>query len=361
MSPVRFSELKARGVPVSNRERAVGGGGRKPRPGLRFEELREAEELEAPIDKAEEEKEEDLYQKTFLYYNHVLSSVRQGIDFSLQTGFEIITRVVAALERRDTLYVQALYAKGPLDFLAEHCVNTAIYSIKMGATLEFARQQRVELGMVGLFHDVGKARIDEGILYKTGRLSKEELETLRKVPAYGYDLLKTFGPQYRYLAECTLQVYERLDGSGYPRGLKGDEIHEYAQIVGLVDVYEALTHTRPQREKYLHFTAVKEIIKSGKKLFLRSHLKALLNSFSVFPIQSYVKLNSNAIARVIETYPDQPMRPKVQIISDAQGRRVWTDHIVNLPDNPLLHIVDSVSEPELTETKPGGRRHETTA
>ena len=140
-----------------------------------------------------------------------------------------------------------------------------------------------------------------------------------------------------------MQVHERIDGSGYPRGLRGDEIHEYAQIIGLVDTYEALSHSRPYRGRFHHFYAIKEIIRTSKVCFQRKHLKALLNTVSIFPLSTLVRLNSNAIGRVIQAFPDCPMRPRLRIEFDSQGRRVLTDRIVNLPDNPLLYIVDSVS------------------
>jgi hypothetical protein len=155
------------------------------------------------------------------------------------------------------------------------------------------------------------------------------------------------------LAECAVQVNERLDGSGYPQGLQGDEINEYAQVIGLVDMYEALVHSRPQREKFHHFKAVKEIIKSGKHLFKRKHLKALLNIFSIFPLHSYVRLNSDAVCKVVKTYPDQPMRPRIQIVFDSQQKRVLTERIINLPDDPLLYIVDSVVDEELQSLSEG--------
>ena len=115
----------------------------------------------------------------------------------------------------------------------------------------------------------------------------------------------------------------------------------------MLDTYEALIHARPQRDKLTPFTAVKEIINTGKDRFDRKYLKALLNTFTVFPLHSYVRLNSDAIGKVIETYPDQPMRPKIRIEYDSQNQKVLTDRIVALPEDSLLHIVDSVTDEEI--------------
>jgi hypothetical protein len=298
-----------------------------------------------------DEKGKELYQEACDYCQETFAGIRQDGAISVDGCSRIIHRMV---ENRigDSLYSRALHGRNGTDFLVSHSANVAVYAIKMGAGLGLSKEKQVELGMAGLLHDVGKCMVPKEVLYKEGSLSDEEFHMVREAPNHGYDLLRSLGTEYAYLAECCLQVYERIDGSGYPKGLKGEEIHEYAQIIGLVDFYEALTHSRPQREKFLHFAAVKEIIKSGKSAFHRHHLKALLRIFSIFPLDSYVKLNSNAIGRVTETYLDQPMRPRLQIISDSQGSPVLTEQIVNLPEHPLLYIVDSVSEAEFRAVAP---------
>ncbi|MDY6838534.1 MAG: HD domain-containing phosphohydrolase [Thermodesulfobacteriota bacterium] len=295
-----------------------------------------------------DEKGPHLYQQAVDYCNETFSGVRRNMPISMDRCSRIIYSMVEA-SVGNSLYSRTLHGLNGTDFLVSHSVNVAVYSIKMAAGLGFSRQKQVELGMAGLLHDVGKCMIPEEVLYKGGSLSDEEFRMVREAPNHGYDLLRSLGKKYAYLAECCLQVYERIDGTGYPKGLKGNEIHEYGQIIGLVNFYEALTHSRPQREKFLHLAAVKEIIKSGKSAFQRHYLKALLRTFPIFPLDSYVKLNSNAIGRVTETYLDQPMRPRLQIISDSQGSPVLTEQVVNLPDHPFLYIVDSVSKAELGE------------
>jgi HD-GYP domain-containing protein (c-di-GMP phosphodiesterase class II) len=232
-------------------------------------------------------------------------------------------------------------------YVIQHPVNVAVFAIKMAAHLGLETSKQVEIGMSGLLHDVGMAAVPDQILYKQGRLNAEETKVFRQRPNFSSKILGTLGPEYAYLAECAAQVYERIDGSGYPRGLKAAEMHEYAQIIGLLDMYESLTHSRPQRGKRTPFAAVKEIINTGKNRFQKEYLKALLSVFTAFPIHSYVRLNSDAIGKVIETYPDQPLRPKIQIIYDSQKRKVLTEKIVALPEDPLLYIVDSITESEM--------------
>ena len=289
----------------------------------------------------------ELYQEASDYLTEIMAEIRKGQPFSIDPAVEILEKIAAIQAPFDALFLKAIHSDDSHNFVVNHSVNLAIYSMKMAEGLNFSKTRQVEIGMLGLFHDIGMAIISDDIIYKKARLSESEFEQLKDRPKLGYDLLKQFEDDYPFLAEGTLQVYEKIDGSGYPKGLIGDEITEYAQIVGLVDVYEALIHTRPQRQRLPHFFAVKEIIRTGKGKFNRVYLKALLNTFSIFPQLSYVRLNSNAIGQVIKTYPDQPMRPKVRVIYDSQKQRILTERVINLPENPLLYITDSISEEEL--------------
>ena len=147
-------------------------------------------------------------------------------------------------------------------------------------------------------------------------------------------------------------------GQENPHGLKGDELHEYAKMIGLLDLYEALTHSRPNRERIGFFEAVKYLCQSCKTRFERRHLKAFLRGFTVFPLQSHVLLNSGAVGLVVKTHGDQPLRPEVRMLLDSQGRHVLTERVVRLPAEPLLHIVRCVSEKELARLLQGASASE---
>lgn len=296
-----------------------------------------------------DEKRKRLYEKASQYLNGVFQAVRRRERFSPEPAYQIMRLMAEIQPFRDILFVMAIHLDDRYNFMINHSVNVAIFALKMASGLGFEKDQQVDIATAALLHDVGTALIDDRLLNKVESLTDAEFKIFRDRPKKSYEILSALGEAYAPLAEIAVQVYEKIDGSGYPYGLKGEDIHEYAQIIGLVDMYEALIHSRPQREKLLHFSAVKEIIKTGKNVFQRRHLKALLSIFSIFPIYSYVRLNSDAIGKVIETYPDQPMRPKLQIVYDSQKRRVLTERIVNLPENPLLYIVNSISEEDLRE------------
>jgi len=293
-----------------------------------------------------------LYEKATFYLGKVFNDVKDGQTPDLDEGFGIMRDIVDTQTPQDALFLKAIHSDESYRFILHHSVNVAIYAVKLAESLGYNRDRQIEVGMAGLLHEVGMAMIPDELIFKTD-LNERDFHVFKERPVNGYNILRSVKGPHAYLAECALQVYERIDGSGYPKGLKGDEIHEYAQLIGLVDMYEALVHTRPQREKFLHYNAVKEIINKGKKCFQPRHIKALLTLFSVFPLHSYVKLNSNAIGKVINTYPDQPMRPKLQMVMDSQRNMILSERVLNLPENPLLYITEALSEEDLVAYSEG--------
>jgi HD-GYP domain-containing protein (c-di-GMP phosphodiesterase class II) len=295
-----------------------------------------------------------VYAAAFRFLEQAFLAVRDGKPVALASARAIVERMAAPAAGPDLLFIAALQRDDRARYTVQHGVNVAVYAVKMAQDLGLGRERQVELGMCGLLHDIGTARIPEEVVHRPGALTEQDRETLRRRPAAAFDILKGLGPEAAAAAECAAQVCERIDGSGYPRGLRGDEIHESAKVIGLLDLYEALVHSRPNRQRLSFFEAMKYIFKGAKTQFERRHMKSLLRVFTVFPVHSYVLLNSEAIGRVVETRPDQPMRPKLQILFDAQRRKTLTERRVALAEEPLLNVVRCVSEAEITELLRGG-------
>ncbi|MFQ5691533.1 MAG: HD domain-containing phosphohydrolase [Nitrospinota bacterium] len=248
----------------------------------------------------------------------------------------------------EELYRLALAKGGHENALSDHLVHVATFSVKMGKGLRLSEQRLNRLALAALLHDIGICIIPSELRHKKGRLTSQEMNLIRKHPEYGYQIIKaSLGNAFLWLAEVIRQEHERENGSGYPQGLSGDSIDEMAKIIGVADVYEALTHDRPHRPRQLQYRAVKEIMEKQKGHFSPRVLKAMLQQLSVFPLNSLVRLNSNAIARVVETHDGQPLRPTVQILFDPKGDYVENGRTISLRENPLLYIVDSVDESEL--------------
>ena len=309
------------------------------------------DELTAPSKEGLEEQKriEGLYATIYDFIEGVISSLKRKKRFTIEKGLEIVKDIVHTENATNILYGKAVQGKGIPDNLSAHSANVCIYSLILGKGVDYSQEKLIELGITALLHDIGMVFIPNEIVSKKGKLTTSELQQLRKHPYYTFKILQTLGEKYLWIAKVASQEQERENGQGYPNGLKGDEIHDYAKIIGIADVYEALTHNRPQRRGYMPHDAVKLILGTQKDLFSNEVKRLLLTKLSCFPLGSYITLNSKAICKVIEIYEDAPLRPTGEILFDSQNRRLQKKKIIRLPDAPLLYVTGTVYESDLPQ------------
>lgn len=308
------------------------------------------EELSVPSSEELEKQKriENLYTSSYNFIEGVLNNLKRKQRFTIDKGLEIVSEIVNTEKAASILYRKAVQGgKDIPDNLAAHSVNVCIYALKLGKGVNYSRKQLIELGITAILHDIGMVFIPQEIVEKTGKLAASEIEKIRKHPYYTYKIVQTLGEKYSWIAKVAYQEQEREGGQGYPRGLKGDEIHDHAKIIGVVDVYDALIHHRPQRKSYMPHEAVKLILGTQKELFSNEVKRLLLTKLSCFPLGSYVKLNSRAICKVIEINEDSPLRPTVEILFDSQDRKLPKRKVINLADAPLLYVTGTVYESDL--------------
>ena len=289
-----------------------------------------------------------LRQRAIEYVTQAFQAIGKNTHFGLEEAEDILFDCIENPDALEQLYALAVGQKDTTNSLAIHLVNHATYSLKLGRGLKWSPERLVRLGVSALLHDLGMCQVPQHIRHKEGKLAPEEMAEIRKHPEYGLRImLENFGEPFRWLGEALYHEHEREDGRGYPQGLLGNEISEYAKIIGLADVYEALTHNRPHRKRLLPHKAAQEIVQTQKTSFHHRLLKVLLEELSVFSLHSLVRLNSNAIGRVAQTVPGQPLRPVVQLIYDGDGNEITDERMIALKDFPLLYVVDSLDETEL--------------
>jgi HD-GYP domain-containing protein (c-di-GMP phosphodiesterase class II) len=308
------------------------------------------EELASPSSEelGKQKQIENIYTSSYNFIEGVLNNLKRKQRFTIDKGLEIVNEIVNTEKAANILYGKAVQGgKDIPDNLEAHSVNVCIYALMLGKGVNYSRKQLIELGITALLHDIGMIFIPQEIVEKGGKLTASEIEKMRKHPYYTYKILQTLGEKYSWMARVAYQEQEREGGQGYPRGLKGDEIHDYAKIIGVVDVYEALTHHRPQRKGYMPHEAVKLILGTQKDLFSNEVKRLLLTKLSCFPLGSYVKLNSKAICKVVEINEDSPLRPTVEILFDSQRRKLSKKKVIDMADAPLLYITGTVYETDL--------------
>ncbi|MBW1771631.1 MAG: hypothetical protein JRJ82_01910 [Deltaproteobacteria bacterium] len=258
-----------------------------------------------------------------------------------------IIHSITAANLTDELYEYAMSSTVDYEELPGPTMEATFASMKVGEGMGYDEKMLIKLGLTAFLENVGIYKVPEGVLTKKGKLDEKEIKTIKSHPIISYKILSGMGEKFRWLALLALQTHERSDGSGYPKGLKEDEISEMASIIGLTETYIAMIKRTPYRDPYSRPDAVKFIIEDAKLQFPIKVLKAFFNEISLYPVNTYVRLNSQAIGRVQSTNKRRPLRPRIALLYDSEGKRITSQKVIDLSEDPLFYIVESIDKKDL--------------
>jgi hypothetical protein len=283
------------------------------------------------------------YHETERALDEIATAVQEHRSISLERLETLAGDVVSSLQYNDELLVQAL--AGPSGSpLITNLINVAVLGTKVGIGLGYYGEELHRLALAGFVHDIGLFAVPKSLIAKAGRLTQEERGFIEQHPELGYQIVEKCGPTYHWLAQLTRQAHERFNGQGYPNRLKGREISEMAQIVGVVDVFDALVSERPYRHRLFPHEAVKELLIAERRTFPREILKALVEQFSVYPLGTTVRLTTGEIGTVAKVNSRYPLRPVVRR-DDQQECEGSGSSEIDLSRMPLVSIAEILHPP----------------
>jgi len=289
----------------------------------------------------------NIYRQLVGTVNHVLEQTRKNERTLLEPIREAARTLVEEIDGWSEIVSLSL-EKTEIEDLAAHHANVAIIGATIGKELGLPPDLLQRLAFLALVHDLGMARVPSTILFAPRRLNREEFRVITEHPGHTAEILRDAGEED--LAEIAGQEHEREKGQGYPHGLRGDEVHEFAKILGVADVYEACTHPRPYRKALIPYDALQELIEMRGDFFHPRYIKALMNALTVFPLGSWVQLNTGESGRVTMTNKKNLMRPVVQVIWNEKGERLEQQKSLDLSKNPFLFINKPLYEDQLPQT-----------
>ncbi|MDR2786677.1 MAG: HD-GYP domain-containing protein [Treponema sp.] len=204
--------------------------------------------------------------------------------------------------------------------LAKSSINTAILSARIAMALKLAPHKILQVISGSLLHDIGMLKLPKNILDRQGELSAGELQLIQAHPLASYKIIcKELGlPDDAGVV--AYQHHERWDGNGYPRRLAGANIDLRARIVAVADAFEAMVSEKPYHIPMEGSQAVRALYADNGRRFDPEVLKAFIRTMGIYPIGSFVKLNNNAICRVLSVEANAPLRPKVEVLIDENDR-----------------------------------------
>lgn len=223
------------------------------------------------------------------------------------------------------------------EYIYEHSFQVSLYSIAIAKEMGHSYEDIRLIGIGALLHDVGKILVPNEILLKPGRLSNEEYEEIKQHARYGFDILRNLHSISLIVAHCAFQHHERLDGSGYPRGLVDFEIHPFAKIIGVADVFDAITSDRVYRVKMLPSDAM-EVIEAGSgTIYCEAAVNALKRAVTLYPNGTTVRLVDGRRGVVSKQNSHLSARPFIRIFEE-NGEILSVTYEIDLAEHTLVEI-----------------------
>jgi putative nucleotidyltransferase with HDIG domain len=281
------------------------------------------------------------------YTRGVINKIKSGEKVNIKKSKRVIETMVDHILEEEQLLLGMTAIKDYDEYTYHHSVNVSILSIALGQRLGLNRKTLTELGMVALFHDIGKMDIPYEVLNKPSNFTDEEWKIIRKHPVWGVKALlklKKLDPLTIRSAIVSFEHHMNFDLSGYPRTSKSFDLDFFSRIVCLSDQYDAMTSSRVYSRVPMAPDKALSIMmeRSGSQLDPLL-FKFFINMVGVFPIGTVVMLNTKELGLVCESNQLFPSRPRVLIIIDEKGNRV-KGHIVDLTEkNDRDAFVRSIS------------------
>lgn len=247
------------------------------------------------------EKTKELFNNFKVGKTHIVDEIKDEVKNMMPT-ITCNTSIISQLN----------LIKSDDDYTYRHSVNVCMLSIMLGKWLGYTEEVLEELGVAAILHDVGKLKIPDEILNKPSRLTDMEMEIMKNHTLYGYNILSRTMDNQRILKGIAYH-HEKIDGSGYPYGIKGHHIHPYAKIITVCDIFDAMTSKRVYKEKISPFKVAQVIANDSYSTLDPRVSLPFLGNLSQFYMRNLVKLSSGEVGEIIYVPSTDPTRPVVRV------------------------------------------------
>lgn len=261
---------------------------------------------------------------------NVLSDVKMGKSLDMDGFDELADNMLDSLDRN----LSALSCLGRIrekdSYLMDHSVNLGVLMSVYGSHRNLSRDILHQVMVGALLHDIGKVKIPDSILHKPGKLSDDEFEVMKGHVSQGTALLKTTPGISELAIMVQSQHHEKLDGTGYPLGLAGDEISDYGKMAAITDVYDAITADRVYHKAITPTAAMKKLLEWSDNHLERALVVEFIKCMGIFPVGSLVELDSGRLGVVIEVNEHQQDSPIVKVIYSIHNKSHLEPKVVDL-------------------------------
>ena len=245
----------------------------------------------------------------------VMHDIRVGKGLEIEAVESVVEDLVESIIRHPGALQLVSRMREADESSYTHALQVAVLLASFGRELGFSREQLTYLGQVGMLLDVGKLRIDERILNKRGNLTPAEFEEVKRHVQYGLEIVESSAVAHPDVVAGVAQHHERLNASGYPRGLHDAEISPIGKMAGIVDSFSALTSIRPYAPPVSPYTAMQQLQGWSDTYFNAGLVELFIQAIGIFPVGTLVELSTGEFAVVLEQGRPRRLKPKVLVVS----------------------------------------------
>ncbi len=240
-----------------------------------------------------------------------LEALSEGRPIETKAMIATTEALMGSLRLKSELFTYMNHLKSEDSHTYVHSINVSMLCNIFGRWLKMSQNEIEELTLAGLIHDIGKTKIDAAILNKPGKLTAKESELMKQHTKLGYDIIRDqeISEQVKL---GVLMHHERNDGTGYPMGLKGESIPDFAKIIAIVDVYDAMTSSRSYHKKFSPFKVIQMFEQESYGYLDTKFLFIFLENIAHYYLGEIAKLSDGTEAKIVFIHNTSPSRPIVQ-------------------------------------------------
>ncbi len=271
------------------------------------------------------------------------NALREDKELKLPTIAKSIEFMVDSIERNPDAYIWLTRIKKFDSHVYKDSLSASVWATTLGRELGLERDKLNALATGTLFMDIGKTALPNKLLNKLGRLSDDEWALMKSHVEHGIRILSDNAEVPVDILDIIRTHHERLDGSGYPAAMKGNEIPFLGQIAGIIDFYVAVTSTRPYAKAVSPSNATYMMYQQQGRYFNELLVKNFIHALSTYPTGTLIELSSGEVAVVISQNPGLRLKPNVVLILDPDKTPYGSYPIINLADYTHGHIGNPVN------------------